>query len=105
MASGKVLNRNYRESFESWAQVRENFNGYGSDTVAVAVAVPDKEPRFVFAIYARRPTKGTRTFFSKTEKKSSASGSHCSCFGLEGQWKPEQMPVEQSSKLIHLGDA
>lgn len=96
MASGKVLNRNYRESFESWAQVRENFNGYGSDTVAVAVAVPDKEPRFVFAIYDTPPYEGyADVLFSEDGKEIfHASGSHCSCFGLEGQWKPEQMPVE-----------
>lgn len=28
-------------------------------------------------------------------------GSHCSCFGLEDQWNPDEMPIEA---LLHMAD-
>lgn len=31
------------------------------------------------------------------------SGSHCSCYGLENQWEPEEMPVEALKHVIQKG--
>lgn len=31
-------------------------------------------------------------------------GSHCSCYGLEGQWEPDEMPLEGLRKMANNGE-
>lgn len=31
------------------------------------------------------------------------SGSHCSCYGLEDQWDPEEMPIEALMHIVEKG--
>lgn len=33
--------------------------------------------------------------FEKDDKLYEVNGSHCSCFGLEGQWEPEEVLLEE----------
>jgi len=41
--------------------------------------------------------------FEKDKKLYEVNGSHCSCYGLEGQWQPEETLVEAVEK--RLGNA
>ena len=34
-------------------------------------------------------------FFRKGDKYYEVHGSHCSCYGLEGQWEPEEANLEE----------
>lgn len=95
----KVLNRNYRESFSDWDDLREKFsNDYSADNSPV----PAKEPRYVFAVYDTPPYEGSAEIIYSDDGKKffMASGSHCSCFGLEGQWQPIEMPLEGIDKIL-----
>lgn len=88
----------YRENFEDWADVRSNFS------------LPDDEPEpeRIFAVYDCPPYEGYATVvFERGGKWYLATGSHCSCYGLEGQWEPEEFDpsvhlagLEQGKRLV-----
>lgn len=42
--------------------------------------------------------------FVKEGKFFHVSGSHCSCYGLDGQWEPEEMPVEALRHIVAKGN-
>jgi len=49
----------------------------------------------LFAWYDCPPYEGHAfVLFRKDGKLYEVNGSHCSCFGLEGQWEPEEVTVE-----------
>ena len=41
--------------------------------------------------------------FSKDGKLYEVNGSHCSCYGLEGQWSPEEVVIEELLHRIKKG--
>ncbi len=55
---------------------------------------PDTFPtlkQLVFAAYGGEACEGVAmVVFKKGRKLYEVNGSHCSCFGLEGQWTPEE---------------
>lgn len=60
----------------------------------VSTAVP------LFAAYDIDGCEGSATVvYIDKGKFWLVAGSHCSCYGLEGQWEPEDMPYEA---LVHL---
>ncbi len=87
----------YRESFSC----RENvFNEFAK--------ADDPDIEIVYAIYDCPPYEGYATviyYRKSTNKYYEVYGSHCSCFGLEGQWeRDEEVVVEELFKrLPHLG--
>lgn len=42
-------------------------------------------------------------YFGRDGKLYHVSGSHCSCYGLEDQWSPEEMPVEALMHIVEKG--
>lgn len=42
--------------------------------------------------------------FERDGKLYEVNGSHCSCFGLEGQWEPEETTVEAIQHRINRGN-
>lgn len=69
----------YEGEFKSWADVKWNLE------------ITRDEPDAVYAGYETPDYEGYATVvFRDGDKWFRASGSHCSCFGLEGQWEPEQ---------------
>jgi len=51
--------------------------------------------QILFASYGGRSYEGDAwVIFTKDRKLYEVNGSHCSCFGLEGQWKPEETSWE-----------
>lgn len=77
----------YNDSFSSWSDVIEAF------------AIKDKEPKWVYAWYDSSGYDGWAKVYYKLGKKYYiVDGSHCSCYGLEGQWDP----VEYENKKLFL---
>lgn len=51
--------------------------------------------KILFAAYDNEDYQGDAlVIFAKDGKLYEASGSHCSCYGLEGQWNPEETFLE-----------
>jgi hypothetical protein len=83
----------YFGDFENWADVQRSFE------------MQDPEPDEVFyADYDQPPYEGYAfVAFRRGDKYFTAHGSHCSCYGLEGQWAPEQYDdKEQFTKCLGL---
>lgn len=56
----------------------------------------------LFAYYTYEDYSGCAfVLFSRDGKLYEVNGGHCSCYGLEGQWEPEETTVEAIKKRIH----
>jgi hypothetical protein len=61
------------------------------DTLNRALARPEYQVNVLLASYASENYSGDAfVLFEKDGRLFEVNGSHCSCFGLEGQWKPEE---------------
>ena len=77
----------------------ENINYYGFDDkkdVANQFQISlDDDIHILFAEYNNEDYSGNATvIFEQKGKLYEVHGSHCSCYGLEGQWDPEQSTYE-----------
>lgn len=67
-------------------------------------AIPNFEGTVVFAAYDTPDYDGyAEVVYVQGGKFYMASGSHCSCYGLEGQWDPIEMPIDGLRKIIGEG--
>ncbi len=90
----------YRNEFSSWADVVSEFSEgcpgfqWGSSVKCIKGA-PAKEPEEV--LWADYETEGydgsALVIYRQGDKVFEVSGSHCSCYGLEGQWEPEEYDI------------
>jgi hypothetical protein len=84
----------YYGSFENWKDV---LNEFSVEDESMNDVIP------LFASYNHEGYEGDATVvYMKDQKLWLVQGSHCSCYGLENQWQPEDMPLEA---LEHLCDA
>lgn len=69
----------YHDLFSSWADVQSQFE------------MSEREPDEVLvAVYSYEDYSGSAwVVYRNGSKFYEASGSHCSCYGIEGQWAPE----------------
>lgn len=59
----------------------------------------------IFALYEQPPYEGyALVLFERDGKLYEVNGSHCSCYGLEGQWSPEETSVEELMHRIERGN-
>lgn len=90
----------YQGIFSNWQDVMENFHSlqYGSDQDKANLLEANPEPdKVYFASYVDENYSGDALVaFRKGDKYYTAQGSHCSCYGLEGQWEPEEYPDRDS---------
>lgn len=65
---------------------------------------PSEDVEILLAYYDYEDYSG-RAFvlFRKDGELYEANGSHCSCFGLEGQWDPEETNVEVLRHRLTVG--
>ena len=90
----------YMGEFSSWDDVKEEFQ----------IDLP--EPDIVFAMYEVPGYDGyAEVFFKSYGVWKYVSGSHCSCYGLEGQWEEEDFEpavyleaIRQGKNTNPLGD-
>lgn len=74
----------------------ENFSQKEDIAKEFEIDVSDLEGcRIVFAAYKYEDYSGSAlVLFMKDGKLYEVNGSHCSCYGLEGQWSPEETFIE-----------
>lgn len=64
------------------------------------------EPEFVYAVYSTPAYEGCANIvYRQNGKWFHASGSHCSCYGLEGQWEPEEIDPRDHLAAVAAGKA
>lgn len=55
----------------------------------------------ILADYAQEGYEGSSfVLFEQAGKLYEVNGSHCSCFGLEGQWEPQEVLLEELIKRV-----
>jgi hypothetical protein len=74
------------------------FGEFGSESdVFGNFCVSEEQSQGVEILYARYDTPSyegyAHVIFRKEGKIYEVNGSHCSCYGLEGQWEPEETSV------------
>ena len=84
----------YEGSFGSWSDVCREFQEVLDSPDEVLLAVYDAHAYEGYADVIYRV--GDRYFW--------ASGSHCSCYGLEDQWDPEEYSAELLIEALRRGD-
>jgi hypothetical protein len=78
----------YDGEFENWDDVMSSFDVDKKDRF---------KPEIVYkACYDRDGYEGSATVaYRKNKKYYLVKASHCSCYGLEGQWDPEEIETKQ----------
>lgn len=87
----------YRNEFSSWADVVSNFSEghpgfqWGSSVKSIKGAPAEEPEEVLWADYEAEGYEGSAlVIYRQGNKVFEVSGSHCSCYGLEGQWEPEE---------------
>lgn len=94
------MNRVYLEGFSHWEK-REDFD-YSS--VVKNFEIDEQEPKRIWACYDNGGWEGSATIvFERGDQWYLVEGSHCSCYGLEGQWKPEKFDPREHLKAVKDG--
>jgi hypothetical protein len=95
------LNQIYFGGFSDHQNVLQNFQEaiYNSHTEDYEYdeleGVVPNEGGILFASYGGACYEGDAVvIFQKNGKLYEVHGSHCSCYGLEGQWRPEETTLE-----------
>lgn len=88
-----------------WAEDGGNYNGSGLDGIKADFQIGDKElagVNIILATYTYEDYSGDAfVLFERGGKLYEVNGSHCSCYGLEGQWEPEEVTA---AALLHRLD-
>lgn len=81
-----------------WSAYREE------DAIPVSEKPEFQGVEILLASYSYENYSGDAfVFFRKGEKLYEVNGGHCSCYGLEGQWEPEETTVEALKHRIDKG--
>jgi hypothetical protein len=84
----------YRGQFGSWADVQREFE----------MDVPEPDD-VIYAEYDTPPYEGyANVIYRNGDRYYWAYGSHCSCFGLEGQWDPEEYDARSRVEVLRRGN-
>ena len=76
----------FANDFKNWEDVMREF--------AEQVAIPDE---LFLASYVQGNYEGEAlVLYRNKDKYYLVYGSHCSCYGLEGQWNPEEFETRES---------
>lgn len=82
------------------------YDGFSSrEDMCSHFEIPDFEGVVIYASYDVDGYEGSaQIMFINRGKIYTVSGGHCSCYGLEGQWQPEEMPIETLQSIAEKGD-
>ena len=87
----------YFDQFDDREDVARAFEASGHILHTLPYPAPDDFPtdeEMVFAAYGGRSYEGSAlVVFSRDGKLYEVNGSHCSCYGLEDQWSPEETSI------------
>ena len=83
----------YQGSFDSWADVCREFEE--------VIDLPDE---VLLAVYDSQLYEGyADVIYRQGDRYYCVSGSHCSCYGLEDQWSPEEYSAELLIAALRRG--
>lgn len=93
------MNKRIYHGFKDWANVAAEYQADLGD-----------EPTHVWAMYATPAYEGMSVVVFKRDGKWWHNvGSHCSCYGLEGQWEPGELDAalhlaatEENRRLVYV---
>lgn len=83
--------------FDDWSYVVNAFGGN----------CPTQEPRYVFAVESSSSYDENANIIISTDgrKFQLVDGSHCSCYGFEGQWEPTTHGRRELNRMMFKDDA
>lgn len=88
----------YQGYFKDWDAVVDNFfyTAYGDEQAKANAREANPEPdQVLLASYGGGGYDGDALVaYRQGDKYYTIEGGHCSCYGLEGQWKPEEYDYE-----------
>lgn len=74
------------------------------EDVCKEFAIDSIDGVIIFAAYEIDGYDGSAdVIFVSQGKFFHVQGSHCSCYGLEDQWEPEEMPIEALRHIVNKG--
>jgi len=83
------------EFVENWSCEDDVFSDFCIDE-HISGPNPMKGVKILFACYKTGGYSGQGfVLFKKGRKYYEVNGSHCSCYGLEGQWSPEEVVMKE----------
>lgn len=81
----------YSNKFHSWNEIKNEFD----------VKYLEKPEFIIYADYIKEHYSGDATVvYYNNESYYLVKGSHCSCYGLENQWKPERYTYEEIFEIF-----
>lgn len=92
----------YLGLFDSWSDVVKEFFDCSYDDEKLAKLLPTMpEPEVVVAVYEYESYNGDAFIcYRENGKYYTVTGCHCSCYGLEDQWNPEEYAPELFRELV-----
>jgi len=100
------MSENIYEGFEDWEDVLIQFHdfGWGTDSQKIKDAFiaqnPEPDQVLLADYYTGNYEGDALVVYRQGDKYFTVEGSHCSCFGLEGQWKPEEYDEKTFSEMV-----
>lgn len=93
----------YIGDFKDKMSVMQEFSN-GWNQVDIDILNAFKGVHILLAYYLSENYSGTAyVVFEKRGKLYEVEGSHCSCYGLEGQWEPAEIPLELLNNYVDKG--
>lgn len=90
-----------------WAEDGAKFNGTGIEGLKADFDIKDDALggcRILLASYTYEDYGGDAfVLFERDGKLFEVNGGHCSCYGLEGQWEPEETTIEALMHRLNHG--
>lgn len=83
----------YFDNFGNWSDVSAEFSGDYDRPSTPKIPEPDE---VIFAGYTYEDYSGDAVVvYRNGDKFYIVEGGHCSCYGLENQWEPEEYTLQQ----------
>lgn len=90
----------YHNDFTCWADVVSGFSEgvpgfqWGTSVKSIKGAPANEPEEVLWADYTYEDYSGyALVIYRQGDKVFEVAGSHCSCYGLEGQWEPEEYDI------------
>lgn len=80
------------DGFADWADVANNFGGWKKKSRENLEEIPEPEEVLVAANNQECYEGDAWIVYRNGDRYFSVEGSHCSCYGFEDQWRPEEYP-------------
>ena len=99
-----MKNRNYY-GFDGWGKWTEGNHSWERGDIANHFQTDiGPEPKFVYAVYSTPAYSGSATIlFKRGRYWYEVEGGHCSCYGLEDQWRPQKINPNDHLKAVKNG--